>query len=118
MSEASPQWSCGWNCRSYPYASMCVPYVESRVQGFTDLTYLPKICLIRKMMKKTAAYSKAKGKKQDLHADCLVNSYQVKDAGVPLRLNNSIHRNTGFGVIKVIDSRNYFQYCRGKHSSM
>ena len=31
-------------------------------------------------IKKTAADSKAKGKKSDLHTACVVNSYQRKDA--------------------------------------
>ena len=33
----------------------------------------------------------------ELHATCLVNSYQGKDAGVLFRLNYPIHKNTGIG---------------------
>ena len=64
---------------------------------------------------RTAADSKAKGKKQkktkDLHAACLVNSCQGKDAGVLFSLNYQFINTLALDVIQVLDSRNYFLSC-------
>ena len=55
------------------------------------------VTLDSSMMKKTAAYSKAKGKKPGSTCAIMVISCQGKDAGVLFRLNYSIHQHTGIG---------------------
>ena len=55
----------------------------------------------------------------DLRTACLVNCSLGKDAGGLFRLSYSIHQHTlTLDVIQVLDSRNYFQYCLGKHNSL
>ena len=44
----------------------------------------------------------------DLHAACLVNSSQGKDAGVYSELTTHFINTMALDVIQVLDSRNYF----------
>ena len=62
-------------------------------------------------MKKTAASTKAKGKKPDLHEVSSVNCCQGKYAGILFRLTTQFINTLAFDVIQVLDSRNYFQSC-------
>ena len=47
-----------------------------------------------------------------IHAVCLVNSSQGKDAGVLFILNYSIHRHTGTRMLQVLDRGTIFNFAK------
>ena len=106
---------CGIYTYIYVYICVCCTFITRRLHGRFYGLDLKKgnTCLGKpdidtldsSRVKKTAADSKAKGKKPDLHAACLVNSCQGKDAGVTTQFINTL----ALDVIQVLDSRNYFQ---------
>ena len=93
--------------------------VQKILQTHKKKGCLEKLVLDSSIMKKTTAELKTKGKKLNSHATYVVNSGQRKDTGVLFGLNYSIHQHAlALDVIQVLDGRNYFQSCYGKHSSL
>ena len=54
----------------------------------------------------------------DLHATCLVNCCQGKDARVLFGLNYSIHRHTGIGCDTNSREKELFLILLGRHNSL
>ena len=72
---------------------------------------LGKPAIDRSIHEETAVDLKAKERNLDLHAPCLVNSCQGKDAVVLFRLNYSNHQHIGIGCEKFMIVGTFFFFC-------